>query len=100
VVFTSYERLERVQSDSFLDVPPELVVEIMSPENKWEEMRRKLKAYFDVGADTVWVVEPSTRAVQVYRGIDEVQTLEEDDVLEGDGPLDGFSVAVAGLFDG
>jgi hypothetical protein len=63
-------------------------------------MRRKLKEYFDVGVDTVWVVEPSNRAVQVYRGIDEVQTLEEGDVLAGDGPLDGFSIEVAQLFDG
>jgi hypothetical protein len=37
--------------------------------------------------------------VQVYRGIDEVQTLEEGDVLTGDGPLEGFSVEVADLFD-
>jgi len=63
--------------------------------------RQKLKEYFDVGGgDTVWVVEPSNRAVQVYRGVDAVQTLEEGDVLTGDGPLDGFSVAVAELFGG
>ena len=55
---------------------------------------------FRRGGDTVWVVEPSNRAVQVYRGVDAVQTLEEGDVLTGDGPLDGFSVAVAELFDG
>ena len=80
-------------------VPPELVVEIMSPTNAWEEMRQKLKEYFDVGVDTVWVVEPSNRAVQVYRGIDAVTTLEEGDVLAGDGPLDGLTIDVAALFD-
>jgi Uma2 family endonuclease len=100
VLFISRERLDQVRSDSFLDVAPELVVEIMSPENKWEEMREKLEEYLDIGVDTIWVVEPSNRAVQVYRGIDEVQTLDENDVLEGDGLLEGFSVAVADLFDG
>jgi len=100
VLFISHERLDQVQSDSFLDVAPELVIEIMSPENKWEEMREKLEEYLDVGVDTVWVVEPSNRAVQVYRGVDQVQTLEEGDVLEGDGPLDGLSIDVAALFDG
>lgn len=110
VLFISHERLERTSSDGFLDVPPELIVEIMSPTNSWEDMRRersdqvlrgarrKLEEYFDVGVDTVWVIEPSNRAVQVYRGIDQVQTLEEDDVLRGNGPLDGFSVVVADLF--
>jgi Uma2 family endonuclease len=99
VLFISQDRLDRASTEGFLDVPPELVVEILSPENKWEEMRRKLKEYFDVGVDTVWLVEPSNRAVQVYRGIDDVRTLEEGDVLTGDGPLDGFSVEVADLFD-
>lgn len=99
VVFMSRDRLDRMQSDGFLDVPPELIVEIMSPTNSWEEMRRKLKEYFAVGVDTVWVVEPSNRAVQVYRGIDKVQTLEEGDVLKGDGPLEGFSVKIGDLFD-
>ena len=42
VVLMSHDRLDRIQSDSFLDVPPELVVEITSPVNKWEEMHRKL----------------------------------------------------------
>ncbi len=99
VLFISHERLKQSDPEGFLDVPPELVVEILSPENKWEEMRRKLREYFDVGVDTVWVVEPSNRAVQVYRGIDEVQTLEGGDVLDGDGPLEGFSVKIADLFD-
>ncbi|MFB6099141.1 MAG: Uma2 family endonuclease, partial [Salinibacter sp.] len=43
VLFISHERLEQSESEGFLDVPPELVVEIMSPANSWEEMRRKLK---------------------------------------------------------
>ena len=97
-LFISHDRYDRVRSSSFLDVPPELVVEIMSSENTWEDMRRKLKEYLDVGVDTVWVVEPSNRAVQVYRGIDDVQTLEAGDTLTGDGPLDGLTIDVAALF--
>jgi Uma2 family endonuclease len=100
VLFISHDRLGQAPTEGFLDVPPELVVEIMSPTNSWEDMRSKLKEYFDVGVDTVWIVEPANRAVQVYRGIDDVQTLEEGDVLTGDEPLDGFSVEVADLFDG
>jgi len=99
VLFISHERLEQGQSEGFLDVPPELIVEIMSPTNSWEDMRRKLKEYFDVGVDTVWVVEPSNRAVQVYRGIDDVQTLEEGDTLRGNGPLDGLTIDIAALFE-
>jgi len=98
VVLMSHDRLDQIQSDSFLDVPPELVVEIMSPENKWEEMHRKLQEYLGIGVDTVWIVEPSNRSVQVYQGIDDVQTLGEEDVLAGDGPIDGLTIEVGTLF--
>jgi len=99
VLFISNERLDRTESDGFLDVAPELVVEIMSPSNAWEEMRRKLQEYLEVGVDTVWVVEPSNQSVQVYRGIDDVRTLGRGDVLEGEGLLGGLRIEVAGLFD-
>ena len=99
VLFISHERFDRASSESFLDVPPELIVEIMSPTNSWEDMRQKLKEYFDVGVDTVWVIEPSNRAVQVYRGVDEVQTLEGGDTITGDGPLDGLTIDVDALFE-
>lgn len=99
VLFISHERLEQGQPGGFLDVPPELIVEIMSPTNSWEDMRRKLQEYFDVGVDAVWIIEPSNRAVQVYRGVDEVQTLEGGDTLTGDGPLDGLTIDVDILFE-
>jgi Uma2 family endonuclease len=98
VLFISHKRLDQASPEGFLDVPPELVVEIMSPENSWEEMRRKLQEYIDVGVDTIWVVEPSNRAIQVYRGVDQVQTLGTDDVLTGAGPLDGLAIDVSTLF--
>jgi Uma2 family endonuclease len=98
VLFISHKRLDQASPEGFLDVPPELVVEIMSPENSWEEMRRKLQEYIDVGVDTIWVVEPSNRAIQVYRGVDQVQTLGADDVLTGAGPLDGLAIDVSTLF--
>lgn len=98
ILVMSHERLEHVQSEGFLEVAPELIVEIMSPNNTWEEMRRKLREYLEVGVDIVWIVEPSNRAVQVYRGVDDVQTLVEGDVLEGEGLLEGLRIEVADLF--
>lgn len=99
VLFISQERRKHVESTSFLDVAPELIVEIMSPENTWEEMRRKIEEYFEIGVETVWVVEPANRAVQVYGGIDDVETLTEADVLEGDGLLDGLTIPLASIFE-
>lgn len=98
VLFISHERLQEARPEGFLDVAPELVVEITLPSNTWEEVRRKIEEYFAIGVERVWIVEPENRAVQVYRARDAVRTLTEDDVLEGEGQLDGFALPVRELF--
>jgi len=99
VLFISHERLKDASPEGFLDVAPELIVEIMSPSNAWEDVRQKIEEYFGIGVKHVWIVEPINRAVQIYRSRDAVRTLSEDDTLKGDGILDGFAIAVRALFE-
>ncbi|MCL2411274.1 MAG: Uma2 family endonuclease [Treponema sp.] len=46
---------------------PDLVVEILSPSNTAIEMQRKLKLYQDAGVREYWIVDPESKAVNVYR---------------------------------
>jgi Uma2 family endonuclease len=106
VLFISHERLKKASPEGFLkaspegflDVAPELIVEIMSPSNAWEDVRQKIEEYFAIGVEHVWIVEPENRAVQIYRSRDVVRTLSGDDVLEGEGALDGFILPIRNLF--
>ena len=98
VAFISNERLARVQSKSFLDVAPELLIEVISPSNTWQDTQNKVKEYFGVGAEAVWVVEPKPRRVLVYRDATTAETLGEADTLRGTGVLAGFELALADLF--
>jgi Uma2 family endonuclease len=87
-------------SKGFLDVAPELVVEIMSPDDRWPAMREKLADYFFIGVDRVWVVEPRNRTVLVFSSTTDMEELDENDVLSGEGALEGFAMQVADLFAG
>lgn len=98
VIYISNERLAQVKSSSFLDVTPELIVEIMSPDDRWTEVKQKLKEYFSIGVNLVWVADPSDKTVSVYSSLTEVQIFGENDSLTGDDILPGFSVSVASLF--
>ncbi len=99
VVFISNERLAQVTSASFLDVAPELIVEIMSPDDRWSEVRKKLNEYFSIGVNLVWVADPSDKTVSAYRSLTEVSIFAENDVLTGEEVLPGFRVPVVALFD-
>jgi Uma2 family endonuclease len=99
IAFFSKERLPHKPPKGFIEAAPELVVEVISPTDTWEDVRQKLEDYFSIGVQRVWVVEPENRAVLVYRSITEMQRLGEGDTLIGEGALEGFTLPVASLFE-
>ncbi|MDW8326670.1 MAG: Uma2 family endonuclease [Anaerolineales bacterium] len=98
--FISYERLaQRQKKRGFLDVAPELIVEILSPDDPWSEVTQKLREYFAIGVKLVWIADPVSRTVYVYRALTDVREFGEADHLTDDDVLPGFSVPVAQLFE-
>ncbi len=98
VGFVSRGRLAQVKSKSYLDVAPELVVEILSPDDRWSDLTDKLDEYFAIGVNLIWVVDPRRKQVYVYRSVTDVQRLSVEETLTGGEALPGFSVPVAELF--
>ena len=99
IAFVSQERLAEKSPKGFLKVAPELVVEIMSPSDRWQDVRQKLDEYFAIGVQRVWIVEPDNLTVLVCLSSTEMRKLGEADLLIGEGVLDGFSLPVAELFE-
>ena len=97
IAFISTSRLAQPVK-GYLTVAPDLVVEIMSPDDRWQDLREKLAEYFAIGVTWVWVVEPSARKVLVFRSPTTLEEFGEDDTLTGEGVLAGFAVKVADLF--
>jgi Uma2 family endonuclease len=98
VVVISKERLPAGRQRGFLEVAPELVIEIMSPSDRWLTVRQKLEEYFSIGVDRVWIVEPDNRAVLVFHSSTGVQKLDHEETILGEGILEGFTLPVADLF--
>lgn len=99
VLYISRERLARATPDSFLDVAPELVVEILSAGDRWADVRQKLREYFGIGVDVVLLVEPQARLVSVYRSPTELVELSADETLALDDLLPGFALPLSQLFE-
>lgn len=96
VVLVSNERLER-RSSGFLDVAPDLIVEVHGSNEAWQRLQRKVVEYFDCGVRLVWVVDPRKRRVVVYRSPTDVRELHEEDALSGEDVLPGFKARVGDL---
>jgi Uma2 family endonuclease len=48
--------------------PPFLCVEILSPDDRFTEMRERVGDYLDFGVRNVWVIDPRTKLANVYTG--------------------------------
>ena len=98
VAYISRERLARACSQGYLDVAPELIVEIVSPNDRWTDLTAKLEDYFSIGVDLVWVVDPQRRRVSCYRSPTDLALLGPGDTLTAEPILPGFMLPVSELF--
>lgn len=98
ILFISHARLTQATPGGFLDVAPELVVEILSPSDRWSEVRKKLREYFEIGVIVVLILEPEEQIITVYRSLTEVAEFAIQDTLTLEDVLPGFALRLADLF--
>jgi Uma2 family endonuclease len=100
VLFISHERYERrTKMLGFLDVVPELVVEILSSEHAHIDMREKVKEYLMAGGGLVLVVDPDTRTIAAHRPDGSIARYAMGDAVPCDDVLPGFALPVAAAFE-
>lgn len=98
VLFISHERFQQVQSKSYLDVAPELVVEVLSPKDSWVDMAEKLEDYFSIGVQQVWFANPRNKTLQVFQSVTESVLLHEDEELPEIPFLPDFTLRVSEIY--
>jgi Uma2 family endonuclease len=99
IAFVSKKRIEETGSIRGYRVgAPDLAVEVMSPGDSKREVGEKTTEYFGGGARLVWVVNPKSRTVSVYRSPSDFMLLTENDTLDGGDVVPGFRIAVAEVF--
>jgi Uma2 family endonuclease len=102
VSFVAAHRLERDRDRSrYIDGPPTLAVEIVSPWDLDTDVAAKVAEYLAAGTDRVWVVRPRPRTVTVHRPAGDSHAYGLGDTLTSDDAgfaVPGFSLALSDLF--
>ncbi|MBI1259561.1 MAG: hypothetical protein GC204_19000 [Chloroflexi bacterium] len=80
-----------------MPLPPDLAIEVVSPNDKPIEIENKVKDYLRAGVRLFVFVYPATRSVYVFKG-GEVARLSTDDTLDFSAVLPGFSLKVNEIF--
>ena len=101
VAFFSAEKIP-LDADipGYAEVAPDLVVEIVSPNDRRAEVNDKALMWLRYGVRIVWVVRPEERLslIDVHRDGHPVAALGESESLDGLDVLPGFSCPVREVF--
>lgn len=97
--FVRGERLaETGEGRGFWPGAPDLAVEVVSPGDTYTEVEDKVLDWLDAGTLMVVVVNPRQRTVTVYRSRTDIVILTQDDTIDGNDVVPGWSLPIQELF--
>jgi Uma2 family endonuclease len=98
-LFIARGRMTGGLPQGWLTVVPDLVVEVVSPNDRAEYLERKLNDYRRAGVPLIWVLFPDTRTAHVISHDGPAIQLGPDGVLDGEDVVPGFRCSLADLYD-
>jgi Uma2 family endonuclease len=84
----------RLSREGYLETIPDLVVEVVSKNDRKSYTRRKVEDYLAAGVRVVWVADPLRRTITVHRPGCTPEVLGEDQELTAEGIIPGFQLSV------
>ena len=102
VAYISKARAPQPFPKKFVPMMPDLAVEIVSPTDSLQNVRRKAAVYLANGTSLVWIVLPDEQGVDVCRAGEgaglNIEFVGREGSLSGERILPGFNLALKLLF--
>ncbi len=97
VAFVRRDRIPDPEPVGYARLAPDLVVEVLSPDDRPGETLAKVGEWLNAGTRLVWVVDPARRLARVYRLDGSETVVAEADALDGEDVVAGFSVRLGDI---
>lgn len=99
VAFVRRERLPAPEDRvGYMPVVPDLVVEVVSPNDRYPEIAEKIALYMAAGVPILWLADSRTETVAIHRPGLSREVVGIDGVLSGEEILPGLEIRVADVF--
>jgi len=76
----------------FWPIAPDLVVEIVSPDDAASELRAKVQEYLEAGVRIVWMIYPTREQIHVHHKGRRVEVVEKHGELSGEEVIPGLVI--------
>jgi len=96
--FIQKSRLAGKLPKGFFEGAPDLAVEVLSPDDSKREVDKKIKMWLEHGTTSVWLADPASRTIAVYRAGCKPILLEFSNKLHNEPMLPGFVMILSKVF--
>ena len=97
--FVSNQRLASVEpTKSYLPLAPELVVEVISPNDRFSEVEAKASQWLAAGTKLVLVADPENLTLKTYAPEAKIQTFQSGDTVDCGTACDQWTLSVDDVF--
>lgn len=98
--FVCRERLKEGRGvEGYWPGPPDLAVEVISPNDTYREVEEKVFEWLDTGCRAVIAINPRPRTATIYRSRSNIVQLTEKETLTCEEVVPGWSMPVKELFE-
>jgi Uma2 family endonuclease len=96
--FARKSRLGQRITRKFFDGPPDLAVEVISPDDSRRKVNDKANMWLAKGTMTVWIADPKTMTIAILRVGQKPQVLGRGKLIRSEPLLPGFELSVDSIF--
>jgi len=97
LAFVSRELLERIPEVGYAELAPDLIVELLSPNDRPGEALAKIGDFLAAGTRLAWLLDPRRREARIFRADGSVTVIGADGALDGEDVVPGFSCPLAAV---
>lgn len=99
VAFVERSRYEQVEDEvRYLPFAPDLVIEVLSPSDRFTRVESKALAWLEAGCRLVLLVDPESETVHAYRSRTDIKIFAKDEQLDCSDIVAHWTVSIAKLF--
>jgi len=84
--------------DGYFAGPPDLLVEVISPNDSYTEVSAKVIEWLQAGAQLVIVIDPARQSAEIHRSLTKFDRVDINGSLDGGAVVPGWTLPLRDLF--
>ena len=98
IEISRWNELTQKQRRGFAPITPNFALELLSPNDRLQDVQKKMEEYQECGVQLGWLIYPDEKRVEIYRLGKDVEVLTSPQSLSGEDLMPGLIVELEKVF--